>query len=178
MAAEIPGGALAEKPQALTAPALPRRMACWLYEGLLLFAVVFAAGFLFSVLGQVRDAMDARRPLLQAFVFVVFGIYFTWFWAKGRQTLAMKTWKIRLVDRAGQPVTQGRALLRYALSWLWFLPPLAVLAPMKPSGAEAAVLVLGWVAAWALLSRFHPQRQFWHDALAGTRLVADAPAPS
>jgi hypothetical protein len=27
---------------------------------------------------------------------------------------------------------------------------------------------------WAVLSRFHPQRQFWHDALAGTRLV-DAP---
>jgi len=31
--------------------------------------------------------------------------------------------------------------------------------------------VLGWVAIWALLSRLHPQRQFWHDALAGTRLV-------
>ena len=32
------------------------------------------------------------------------------------------------------------------------------------SGAQIAVLVLGWVAVWALLSRFHPQRQFWHDA--------------
>jgi hypothetical protein len=30
------------------------------------------------------------------------------------------------------------------------------------------------VGVWALLSRFHPQRQFWHDAWAGTRLV-DAP---
>jgi hypothetical protein len=26
-----------------------------------------------------------------------------------------------------------------------------------------------------LLSRFHPQRQFWHDALAGTRLVPSMP---
>ncbi len=159
------------------APALPRRMACWVYEGMLLFAVVFFAGGLFSTLGQVRDAMDARRPLLQAFVFIVFGIYFTWFWAKG-QTLAMKTWKIRLVDRTGAPVTQRRALLRYVFSWLWVLPPLAVLAPLKPGAAETAVLVMGWVAVWALLSRFHPQRQFWHDALAGTRLVADLPARS
>ncbi|MNT72663.1 hypothetical protein D3C72_2112890 [compost metagenome] len=34
--------------------------------------------------------------------------------------------------------------------------------------------MLGWIAVWALLSRFHPQRQFLHDVLAGTRLVHDA----
>jgi uncharacterized RDD family membrane protein YckC len=146
-------------------------MACWLYEGMLLFAVVFIAGWLFSTLGQMRDAMDARRPLLQAFLFLVFGIYFTWFWSRG-QTLAMKTWHIRLVDRQGQPVTQARALLRYVLSWVWFLPPLAVLAPYRLSGGEIALLLTGWVLIWAILSRFHPQGQFWHDALAGTRLVS------
>jgi uncharacterized RDD family membrane protein YckC len=36
---------------------------------------------------------------------------------------------------------------------------------------EVLVLLFGWVAIWAILSRFHPQRQFWHDAFAGTRLV-------
>jgi uncharacterized RDD family membrane protein YckC len=149
-------------------------MACWLYEGMLLFAVVFVSAWLFSTLGQMRDSMDARRPLLQAFLFVIFGIYFGWFWTRG-QTLAMKTWNIRVVDRLGRPVSQGRALLRYLCSWLWFLPPLAVLAPFKLSAGETAVLVFGWVAVWAVLSRFHPQRQFWHDALAGTRLVPSAP---
>ena len=159
--------------EVLTAPPLLRRMACWVYEGILLFAVVFMAGWLFSTLGQMRDAMDARRPLLQAFLFVVFGIYFSWFWSRG-QTLAMKTWNIRLVDRHGLQVPQPRALLRYLLSWLWFLPPLAALTFVRLTGSEVAVVMLGWVAVWALLSRFHPQRQFWHDALAGTRLV---PAP-
>lgn len=144
-------------------------MACWLYEGLLLFGVVFIAGYLFSALSQSRHALDNRHPL-QAFVFVVFGIYFTWFWSKG-QTLAMKTWHIRLVDRAGQPVSQPRALLRYLLCWLWFLPPLAFVAPYGLSSGEVTVLTLGWITVWALLSRFHPQRQFWHDAWAGTRLV-------
>jgi len=145
-------------------------MACWLYEGMLLFAVVFVAGWLFSTLGQMRDAMDSRRHLLQAFLFVVFGVYFVWFWSKG-QTLAMKTWGIRVVDRLGRPLTQGRALLRYLLSWVWFVPPLAAIAPFKLGGGESAVLIFGWVIVWALLSRFHSERQFWHDAWAGTRLI-------
>ena len=141
---------------------------------MLLFAVVFVAGWLFSTLGQMRNAMDERRHLLQAFLFIVFGIYFAWFWARG-QTLAMKTWNLRLVDVAGRPVTQLRALGRYALSWLWFLPPLAAIAPFRLSAGESVVILLGWVAVYALLSRFHPQRQFWHDALAGTRLVSSPP---
>lgn len=172
-AAPLPasGGPAALTP--LQAPSLRRRMACWMYEGVLLFAVVFIAGWLFSTLGQMRDAMDARRPLLQGFLFVIFGIYFAWFWARG-QTLAMKTWDIRLVDRNGAPVSQGRALARYVLSWIWFLPPLAAVAPFGLSAGEIVVLMVGWVLVWGLLSRFHPQRQFWHDVLAGTRLV---PAP-
>lgn len=154
----------------LQTPSLARRMACWLYEGMLMFGVVFIAGYLFGTLSQTRNAMDNRNAL-QAFLFVVFGIYFVWFWAKG-QTLAMKTWDIRVVDRSGQPITQARALLRYVLSWLWFLPALAAVAPFKLSGAESVVIVIGWVAVWAILSRFHPQQQFWHDALASTRLVS------
>ena len=151
-------------------------MACWLYEGTLLFAVVFVAGWLFSTLGQMRHAMDERRLLLQGFLFFVFGIYFSWFWSRG-QTLAMKTWHIRIVDRAGRPVGQARAAWRYLLSWVWFLPPLAVGALLALRGTQVTVLLAGWVAAWAILSRFHPERQFWHDAWAGTRLVpADEPA--
>ena len=161
-------------PAALIAPSLWRRMACWLYEGMLLFAVVFVAGWLFSTLGQMRDAMDSRRHLLQAFLFVVFGVYFVWFWSKG-QTLAMKTWGIRMVDRLGRPLTQGRALLRYLLSWVWFLPPLAAIAPFNLGGGESSVLIFGWVIVWALLARFHPERQFWHDAWAGTRLIPSKP---
>jgi uncharacterized RDD family membrane protein YckC len=148
-------------------------MACWIYEGILLFGVVFLAGYLFGTLSQTRNALDNRHPL-QAFLAVVFGIYFVWFWSKG-QTLAMKTWNIRLVDRHGHAVTQARALARYALSWVWFIPPLAVCYPLHLTGAETAVIWLGWVAVWAVLSRFHPLGQFWHDVWAGTRLVSSPP---
>ena len=139
-----------------------------------MFGVVFIAGYLFGTLTQTRHAMDNRHPL-QAFLFLVFGIYFVWLWSKG-QTLAMKTWNIRLVNARGQAVTQGRALFRYMLSWVWLLPSLAVAAIYQLPPAEMAVVVAGWVAIYATLSRLHPQRQFWHDALAGTRLVSTAHA--
>ncbi|WP_256861466.1 RDD family protein [Hydrogenophaga sp. H7] len=156
-------------PPSLIAPPLMRRMACWLYEGTLLFGVVFIAGYFFSALTQTRNALD-NRHWQQAFLFIVFGIYFVWFWAKG-QTLAMKTWHIRVVDTKGHALTQTRALVRYLLSWLWFLPPLAAGGVFRLPAGELSVIVVGWVLVWALLSRFHAQGQFVHDALAGTRLV-------
>ena len=160
-------------PLPYSTPSLLRRMACWLYEGMLLFGVVFIAGYLFGTLSQTRNAMDNRHAL-QAFLFVVFGIYFVWLWSKG-QTLAMKTWHIRVLDLSGRPLTQGRALLRYLWSWLWFMPSLVVSWWFELKNGEAFVIILGWVAIWAILSRFHPQQQVWHDALAGTQLVDTSP---
>ncbi|EGI76370.1 RDD family protein [Hylemonella gracilis] len=154
-------------------PGLMRRMACWLYEGMLLFGVLFIAGYLFSTLTQQRHALTGRHALM-AFLFLVLGIYFTWFWSKG-QTLAMKTWHIRVTDLRGQALTQARALLRYLLSWSWFLPPLALIAPFHLGAGETSVLMIGWILVWALLARFHPRRQFWHDVLAGTQLVDARP---
>jgi uncharacterized RDD family membrane protein YckC len=160
----------------LVTPSIARRMACWLYEGMLVFGVVFIAGCVFFGTGflfgsqRLTAGLIERNYALQGFLFIVIGIYFVWLWAKG-QTLAMKTWGITVLDLAGQPVTQSRALLRYVLSWFWFLPALAAIAAFKLSGVHASVILLGWIAVWAILSRFHPNNQFWHDALAGTRLA-------
>lgn len=150
-------------------------MACWLYEAFLLFAIGLIGTLLFSVAIDMRSGIDPRRWLLQAFLAVVFGIYFSYFWSKG-QTLPMKTWRIGVRDRHGRALTQGRALLRYAFCAIWVLPPLAALASRRFTLWELAAIFFGWVAFWALLSRLHPQRQFWHDAWAGTRLV-EAAAP-
>jgi uncharacterized RDD family membrane protein YckC len=160
-------------------PAVPgvwRRMACFVYEGVLLFGVLMIAAWLFSTLTQQRHALLGRHGL-QAFLFVVLGIYFVWFWSHGGQTVAMKAWHIRVVDRAGAPVSQARALVRYVLSWLWFAPALAMLdlAGLHGGVAISAVLIVG-VVVYAALALLHPQRQFWHDAACGTRLVTWRPA--
>lgn len=155
---------------ALETPGLARRMACFVYEGVLLFGVVVIAGWLYSSLTQQRHALHGRTGL-QAFMLVVLAIYFVGFWSRGGQTVAMKTWHIRLVAAGGGPVSQSRALARYLLSWIWFLPALAAAYLAELPAAEAVGLLIVGVLAYAALARLHPQHQFWHDAVCGTRLV-------
>jgi uncharacterized RDD family membrane protein YckC len=140
-----------------------------MYEGTIMFGVVFVAGYLFSTLTQTKHALD-NRHYLQAFLFVIFGIYFAWFWAKG-QTIAQKSWHIRVVGIRGEAITQLRAFGRYVLSWLWLLPPLAIAGIFQLKGGETAVIAIGWVIVYALLSRLLPHRQFLHDVVSGTRLI-------
>ncbi len=155
----------------LQTPGLRRRLACFVYEGVLLFGVLMVAGFVYGLLTQQRHALVGMHGL-QVFVFLVLGTYFSWFWSHGGQTVAMKTWRIRLLMQDGQPVPTARAAMRYVLSWLWFLPALAgtYLAGARSGAAIALAVTLG-VLAYAALSRLNPQRQYWHDRLCGTRLV-------
>jgi uncharacterized RDD family membrane protein YckC len=161
----------------MTTPGVARRLACFLYEGVLLFGVVMIAGYLYSSLTQQRHALTGQFGL-QAFLFVVLGIYFVWFWSHGGQTVAMKAWHIRLVTRDGAPVSQPRALARYLLAWVWFVPALAAAGLAGLSVPAALGVMTTGVLAYAALARLHPQRQFWHDAVCGTRLVTWRPAQS
>lgn len=162
---EAPGSDFQDRPT----PSLIRRLSCWFYEGVLLFGVVFISGYLFSTLTQTRHALDNRHGL-QAFVFLMMGIYFTWFWHKG-QTLAMKTWHLRVVDQQGLPLTQKRALLRYIFSWVWLIPPLVIANAMHWQAIESLLACAVWVVIWALLSHLHADRQYWHDHWSGSKLI-------
>lgn len=164
-------------PDAAPTPSLPRRMAAFVYEGVLLFGVVMIAGYVFAGLMQQRHAL-ADRHLLQAVMFAVLGLYFVWFWTHGGQTVAMKAWHVRLVDAAGRPVGVWRASARYVLSWLWFMPALLsiYLSGLRGTGAVFGLLVAG-VVGYALLALLNPRRQFVHDVLCNTRLVTSRPPP-
>ena len=153
------------------APPLRRRLSAFVYEGVLLFGVVMLAGFVYGVATDQRHALQGQRGLQWA-VFLVLGAYFAGFWSRQGQTLAMKTWHIRLIDRNGGQVGPWRALSRYALSWIWFLPALIYVETQGVrGGGTASVALLCGVAVYAALSRFLPGRQFLHDLLCGTRLV-------
>lgn len=160
----------------LTAPSLRRRLACLFYEAFLAFGIALATAFVFSIFTQMRHALQGRQALAVV-IALVLGVYFTTCWAKGR-TLPMQTWRIRIVDRHGRPPRLGRAWIRYVLCSIWVAPPMALFAHQRITDWKPVLAVLvGWVVFWALLSLLHPQRQFWHDAWAGTRLV-DASAAS
>jgi uncharacterized RDD family membrane protein YckC len=162
--------------ESLETPGIARRLAAFAYEGLLLFGVVMIAGYLYSSLTQQRHALQGHGGL-QAFLFVVLAIYFVWFWSHGGQTVAMRAWHIRLVTNGGRSVGQARAALRYLASWVWFVPALvgAWHAGLQSAAQIFAAMGVG-VIIYALSARLHPERQFWHDALCGTRLVIWRPA--
>jgi uncharacterized RDD family membrane protein YckC len=141
------------------------------YESMLLFGVLFISGWLFSTLLQQRHALYLRSAL-QDWLFIVLGVYFVWFWTHRGQTLAMKTWRIRLETRDGKEVTTRRAIGRYLLAWGWILPGLAIAWAV---GAQNWMLVLiptANVLLWALTIYLDPQRQFLHDRIARTRVVS------
>lgn len=153
------------------APGIARRLAAFLYEGTLLFGIVWFAGFVYGVATNQRHALEGAFGL-QATLFVVLGIYFVYFWSRQGQTLAMRTWRLRLVAPDGRPPGAGRATLRYLLAWLWFLPALAVVGlwGLTGGGVVFAVVVAG-VLAYAALARLRADRQFLHDVACGTRII-------
>jgi uncharacterized RDD family membrane protein YckC len=159
------------------APSLARRLACFVYEGVLLFGVVMTAGLVYALATEQRHALVGALGL-QLFLFVVLAVYFVYFWSRRGQTLAMQTWHIRLVGADGRPPGRLQATARFLLAWLWFLPALLALslAGLKGGWVSAAVLLAG-VLGYAALTRLHPSRQYLHDVLCGTRLVHWRPAP-
>jgi uncharacterized RDD family membrane protein YckC len=155
----------------LVAPALRRRLATIIYESVLLFGIVFIAGYLFSTLTQQRNGLT-HHNLLMAWLGIVLAVYFVYFWTHGGQTLPMKTWRLKVVDAQGTPVSPARALLRFVFSWLWVLPPLALHPAFGVSIPHTLIISAAWVVAWACAVFFDPNRQFLHDRLAGTRVIS------
>lgn len=163
---------------ALVAAPLARRLAAALYELLLLVALTFIVQFALLPLvspGHAGNVNTLAVPALpvQVILFCIevgaAALYFGWLWSDGRRTLPQKTWRLRLLTRAGGVLTRKQALLRYFAAWVAPLAGIGTYALLQPLGAGklAAIVCIGSFA-WALVDR---DRLFLHDRLAGTRLV-------
>ena len=124
------------------------RIAAMVYELLLVTAVLFIAALPFLYL--VGNAQTGwLHHLFQVYILGVLFAYFSAFWLRSGQTLAMKTWRIRLVNPDGTRLTLGQAALRFVIALL-------------------GLLLAGFGFWWALFDR---DRQFLHDRIVGTRLI-------
>ncbi|PYD85520.1 RDD family protein [Pseudomonas syringae pv. pisi] len=155
----------------LPAPTIKRRVTVMVYEFFLLFAVEMLAVLVYLLLTGNR-----QEPLLQhglkLWLFLVTGLYFTWCWRDSGHTLAMKTWRIKVVQAGHACLPWRTAIARYLLAWGWFAPALFVCAAfgLHARGEIALALAVG-IVLWALTALLDKDRQFLHDRLAGTRLV-------
>jgi uncharacterized RDD family membrane protein YckC len=144
---------------------LARRLLSLTYESLLLAALICFAGLLFlpifSVFGSEHKII---RHIFQIYLLAIIGTYFIWFWIKGRQTLAMKTWRMKIVDINNNALTPHHALIR--LSVLLISGGLALAGYMllgKWGALLGAVIFI-----WGFIDR---DRQFLHDRIAKTRII-------
>lgn len=150
---------------------LIKRLVVVVYDGLLLFSVLFFSSALWmlvfnmlapdslyldpSQLAANKLAAFTNLGKIIAFFIVTLNIlavsfyFYGWFWTHGGQTLGMRAWNLYLTKPDGKFIDWPLAAKRYAwamLSW--------------------ATFGLGFL--WIL---FHPQRKALHDLLSDTQVV-------
>ena len=119
-----------------------------LYEVLTVIALWMLASAVITTIFD-NATHGPARWLLQGVSLLTISGYFLWCWSHGGQTLAMKTWRMRIVTESGAPLALPQALQRLLLT-------------------AACLLPAGIGFWWALWDK---EGQFLHDRLAGTRLV-------
>ncbi|CUT18101.1 MULTISPECIES: RDD family protein [Candidatus Ichthyocystis] len=109
-----------------------RRFLSILYEmvflfSILLFLAVFVTifeyfvGFIPSRQHSVIVSLTGWHSFLaQLFFLITTGFYYTYCWYMSGQTLAMKSWRIKLVCRDGHKLTKSRLWARYFLVFALF----------------------------------------------------------
>lgn len=114
---------------------------------MLLFAVLF-----FATLALMPLTHGAIAPGNLAFSLYLLSIclaFYAGFWTHGGQTLGMKTWRLRVQQADGRPITLRQAVMRFFASLL----------ALAPAG-------LGYL--WMLVDR---DKKAWHDRLSGTIVI-------
>jgi uncharacterized RDD family membrane protein YckC len=125
---------------------LKRLMAC-IYELLILAAMAMLVTFVFiSIFGSAETGV--KRLFLQLLLICSFGFYFVYSWLKSGQTLAMRAWRLKLVNESGEPFQLPQLIKRFIISVL-----------LMPTGVSLV---------WALVDKQH---LFLHDKLAKTKVI-------
>lgn len=155
-------------------PTLKRRLICLVYEAFLVTAVLAFAVLIYLMLVQ-RFTGPLVEHGTKLVVFLAAGAYFIHSWSGSGFTLAMKTWRIKIVHLGSAQVPIKNAAIRYVCAWGWVLPGgLIYLALGNHDRAWAAMSLsmLAGILLWAATAFLDKDRQFLHDKIAGTRLIS------
>jgi len=126
---------------------LYKRLLSCIYETLICIAIAMLVTLVFiAIFGDAT--IGIKRTVLQLILWLSIGVYFVQSWVKTGQTVAMRAWRLKLVQRHQEALTLQQAALRYVLSTLLMLTGISIV--------------------WAL---FDQEGFFLHDRLLGTRIV-------
>ena len=161
---------------ALPSPPFLRRVSCALYEQLVLLGVVALTFMLPNLALGILLGVSLPSWLTFLYLYVVLGIYFVWYWTKSGQTLAMQTWRVRIIGSGGFNLTHRQATWRYIFGSLWIAP--CILLQWLFGLQKWQIIEMLFTVAlflWPLsiyLDRVSPLlRQSLPDRFSGTRLV-------
>ncbi|MBL1376791.1 RDD family protein [Zobellella iuensis] len=138
-----------------------RRLGAWLYDLLVVAALLMVAGFIgfgltqlalvmgWLSLGQHEDTaalLGASRLYSLYLLSVVLGFY-CWFWHSSGQTIGMRAWRLRVQNTDGSLLTLTQALIRAASAllglgnfWVWLNPGSRLALQDKIADCEVVVL--------------------------------------
>jgi uncharacterized RDD family membrane protein YckC len=156
----------------LPAPGLKRRFACLVYEFLLMSAVLLTAVALITPVKAALPPSFWLDQFIRVFLLAVLFVYFGLSWVRSGQTVAMKAWRLQLLDRNQARLGWKQAALRFLVAAVLLIgiPVIAYLGNAEHSGRTARLSLL-WILLPYLYSWFDPQGQALHDRLSGTRVV-------
>lgn len=135
-------------------PSLPRRLGAFLYDLILLIAVLMVANAAVFIPYEVltgHHVYDSFLPLalMRLYLLVVIAAFYVYFWTHGGQTLGMRAWRLRVIGNDGRPLGVAAALKRFGWSIVSFVP--------------------AGLGLW--LSLFNREGLALHDRRSNTRLV-------
>ena len=133
--------------QLIKAP-LWKRFLAFIYDGLIVAALILISGLIASLLAQ----GEAPTSLTRLIILTSVSGYFWWSWSHGGKTAGMLAWKLPLVGLKGEPITNYVALTRLIICVIT-LAPLGV------------TLLTGWLS---------PIGQTLYDLLSKTRVITES----
>ncbi|MBT8442506.1 MAG: RDD family protein [Gammaproteobacteria bacterium] len=127
---------------------LPRRLAAFIYDGLLVLGLLVIPT-LVAIAMRGGESIPPGSLLFQLLLIVTAGGFFIWFWTHGGQTLGMRSWRLRVERQSGEPLSYRHALVRFLVGIL-------------------SIAAGGLGLLWILID---PDKLAWHDRAADTRVV-------
>lgn len=126
-----------------------KRLMAMFYDSLLLFSLFFLATMILILFTNV-EFVESNNIAYDLYLLLIVYLYFVWHWINGGQTLGMRAWHIKLINRGMGQVSWGIATSRFCLALLSFIS-----------------FGLGFM--WAL---FNKEKLTFHDRYSKTRLIS------